>query len=103
VIDIGQIIPTLVQRVQRLAIGDYLEVTSYKRDRGLLVVRLDPQRLRLIEQGFVEHVLECDEGELARTLRPLIKREFPRSNKLRLYAMGPYDAYLAARVQRKTL
>lgn len=96
-----QLIPNLIQRCKRLAIGDYIEVASYKRDRSLLIVRLDADQLRLIERGFEEQTLEVGEDELRHALRPLIKREFPRSHKLRLYAMGAYDEKLAARVRRK--
>ena len=102
-IDKRSLLPELVKKVRALPIGDYLEVRSYKRDRGLLLIRLDARKIRIEEDGFERNRFEAEEADLKRLLKPLIKREFPRSNKLRVYARGPYDPFRAARVARKTI
>ncbi len=102
-IDKSRLLPVLLKKVAGLPIGDYLEVRSYKRDRALLLIRLSPERIQIEEDGFEQHRFEVAEPDLRRLLKTLIKREFPRSNKLRVYAMGGYDPYRAARVARKTL
>lgn len=102
-LDIQTLIPSLLKRVAKLETGDYLEVCSYKRDRCLRLIRLDGVQIRVEEDGFEQHGFELPEGELKRLLKTLVKREFPRSNKVRVYEMGPWDPHRAGRVDRKRI
>ncbi len=61
-----------------------LELLSYKRDRMVAVIRLDDSRFLLRERGFVDQEIEVDRAGLARLLKTVIRREFPRSRKVRV-------------------
>jgi len=101
-IDRNTIIPSLLQRAAKLAIGDHLEARSYKRDRGFLIVREGEDRYRVIEDGFEQSDQRMLQGALRKHLKTLVKREFPRSHKIRVYDLGPFDE-LARWPQRKRI
>jgi hypothetical protein len=79
------LIEDLLRRLRKLPVGECLEVRSYKRDRGFLLVRQGDDRFRLVEDGFEQADLALAASDLKRTLRTVVKREFPRSHKLRVY------------------
>lgn len=96
------LIPTLLRRLQSLPDGHCLDVRSYKRDRGFLLIRLDGATTRVVEDGFEKQRIDVAAADLKKTLKDLVKREFPRSNKLRVYDLGEYDAGAEA-MPRKVL
>ena len=102
-IDKTNIIPTLLRRLDKLSVGHCLDVRSYKRDRGLLIVKAAPTHYRIIEDGFEARRLEVAEEDLKKTLKTLVKREFPRSNRLRVYDLGAQDEGACTRIMRKVL
>jgi hypothetical protein len=51
------------------------------------VLLLDNNRVLVHERGYREGELILDKAELAKHLRSLIKYEFPRSRKVRLYQL----------------
>ena len=67
-----------------------LDLRSYKRDRSVLIIRVKEKEFQVIENGFHQEVFEVDLPGLRALLKKLIKREFPRSNKLRIYMLGIY-------------
>lgn len=58
---------------------------TYKRDRSVVVLRVGEDTYRLKEKGFEENTFETDFKGLKKLLKALLKREFPRSNKIRVY------------------
>jgi hypothetical protein len=62
-----------------------IEILSYKRNRGVSVLRLSEGEFRVIERGYLEQELRLAPKELGKALKTIIKREFPRSRKVRLY------------------
>ena len=65
-----------------------LEILSYKRDRGVSVLRLSKGEFRVIERGYCEQELRLAPEELAKALKTIIKREFPHSRKVRVYNLA---------------
>ncbi len=61
-----------------------LELLSFKRDRSVAVFRLSDQRYFLVEHGFIRQERIVEAAGLSRLLKVIIKREFPRSHKVRL-------------------
>lgn len=65
--------------------GDVLSVRTWKGDRGLTVTCTGEDCFTLAEDGFQN---QTDEGlsrqMVLKALKPIARREFPRSNKLRL-------------------
>ncbi len=45
---------------------------------------------RVIESGFNNEIFEVEGVALRSLLKKLLKKEFPRSNKLRIYMLGLY-------------
>lgn len=93
----------LMRRVGALAPGHALDVRTYKRNRSVVFVAQGGGRYRVVESGFEERDFVIGEKRLSRTLKELRRREFPRSNKVRVYDLGEYDPDAAAPAQRKVL
>ncbi|WP_303905207.1 hypothetical protein [Thiohalomonas denitrificans] len=91
-------IAEVMRRAAVLPLGHALEVRSYKRDRGFMLVREGEADYRLIEEGF-EQARVCVRCEdLKRLLKTVVKREFPRSNKLRIYETGEFREWVSRKV-----
>ena len=90
-LDIATLVPNLIKRAKKLPVGQYLDVRSYKCDRYLLIIKLTEDLFKVVEHGFEEAEIEVDAASLKRTLKTLTKREFPRSNKIRVYTLGAYE------------
>lgn len=65
-----------------------VSVLSYKRDRGIDIMWRENGRVWVRERGYAEREQEATPAELPRLLQTLLKYEFPRSRKLRLYRIG---------------
>lgn len=61
-----------------------VELLSYKRNRFISIVRVDDESYLVRERGYRDQEIRVIGEELPRLLRGLIKREFPRSRKVRL-------------------
>lgn len=77
-----------------------LELLTYKRNRGVAVTKLEDGTYQVHERGYREEVSVVSERELSRLLKTILKRECPRSRKVRLYHLA--SAQEAGR-PRKTL
>ena len=100
-IEKGNVIAAVLARLKKLSVGEHLDVRSYKRDRSVLIIRHDSSTVRILERGFFEEEHMVEAVQLKKTLKLIVKREFPRSNKLRLYDMGPYEAFAATPRRKK--
>jgi len=67
------------------------EVLSYKRNRGLDILRIDSDLVLVRERGYREAEYRVAPGELGKLLKSLCKYEFPRSRQLRLYQITSPD------------
>lgn len=90
-IDAASLQKTLPARLRALPEGHALDVRTYKRDRGAVFVRTGPDAWRVLEHGYRTRDAVVAGAELARTVKDLVRNEFPRSNKIRVYALGPFD------------
>jgi len=57
----------------------------------------------VIEDGFFKEEFRVDSTKLKKLFKTILKREFPRSHKIRLYTMGKYDENRAKNIKRKRL
>lgn len=57
---------------------------SYKRNRGIAIIKKDELLFEVREDGYEQQVLEFPTDKLTKELKTMIKREFPRSRKVRL-------------------
>ena len=86
-----------LKRIRRLAAGEGFSLLTFKGDRGLHVERRTDGRLALMVFGFAPEECVLEDGEFRKKLKGIMKREFPRSNRLRVrrFAAGersPFEA-----------
>jgi len=72
--------------------GHHLDIRPYKRNRSVVIVRGTEAVYEIIEEGFFCERFSVEASRLKKTLSVVIKKEFPRSRKIRVYSMGPYPA-----------
>ena len=101
-IDKEKTIETVCGRIRKLPTGHYLDIRSYKRNRSVMVVKMEKELL-VIEDGYFKDRLRIKPEKLKRVLKTLLKREFPRSRKIRLYVMGRFSEEEALNMKRKIL
>lgn len=86
-ITINQLESECRRALKKLTADEHLSVRSWKGDRGFSVSRL-ADGYRLVEDGFQNKTADFStEAALMKEIRRLVKREFPRSHKLRFTTM----------------
>ena len=83
-VNIATIIADTRRALKKIDPPGGIELLSYKRNRGIAIIKKSSNLLLLREKGYSELEFELSEENLARELKIMIKREFPRSRKLRL-------------------
>lgn len=79
------VIKKIVSGLAKLAPPHGFEILSYKRNRGIDILLIGKETVWVREHGYTEEDFEVPPDELERLLKTLIKYEFPRSRKLRVY------------------
>jgi hypothetical protein len=86
------ILRTLMQRLAKLQPPQGVELLSYKRNRAIGVLLQEGGRFLVRERGYREEARIVNGEELQKHLKALIKYEFPRSRKIRMYQVeGPAE------------
>jgi hypothetical protein len=102
-IDKTKIIDVVTERLKNLPTGHYLDLRTYKRNRSILIVKMDEDDLLIIEDGFFKERFRINSDKLRKLLSALLKKEFPRSHKIRLYPMGRFMEKEMQNIKRKVL
>jgi hypothetical protein len=102
-IDKSKIIDAVCERLEKLPIGHYLDLKTYKRNRTVLIVKIDEAKLLIIEDGYFKDRFIIKPDKLKKLLKTLLKKEFPRSKKIRLYTMGKFVDEEVLNTKRKIL
>ena len=102
-IDKTKIIDTVRERLKKLPLGHYIDLKTYKRNRTVIIVKIDEKELLVIEDGYFKDRFLIKPDKLKKLLKTLFKREFPRSKKIRLYVMGKFVDEEALNTIRKIL
>ncbi len=90
-VNIQSAIKRVQQIVRKLEPPQGVELLTYKRNRGITIIKIDEQTVSIQERGYEEQTLLVEIGELGKTLKTITKREFPRSRKVRVYQLdSPY-------------
>ena len=102
-IDKTTLIPTLLERLQKMPVGHCVDIRTYKRNRSVLFIKESEQDFRILQNGFqtLEHQVSLT--KMPRFLKGILKKEFPRSNKVRLYDLGLYNPQTSQHMERKVL
>ncbi len=102
-IDKTKIIETVVERLKSLPTGHYLDIRTYKRNRSVIIVNKQNAELLIIQNGYEFQKYEIKKDKLKKLIKTLLKKEFPRSHKVRLYTMGKFDESQALNNKRKII
>lgn len=102
-IDKTKISEIVSDKLKKLPAGHYLDLRTYKRNRSVLIVKASEQKLLVIENGYFNERFKIDACKLNKLLKTLVRREFPRSNKIRLYVMGEFFEEEALDIRRKII
>lgn len=102
-IDKTKIIETVTERLKNLPFGHYLDVRTYKRNRAVIIVKQSDDQLLVIQNGYEFARFEIKPDRLKKLLKTLLKKEFPRSTKVRLYTMGAFKESEALDNKRKII
>ena len=68
-----------------------IELLSYKRNRGIAILKRGDGSILLKEYGYKDQELVIPAANLSKTLKTMVKREFPRSRKVRLIKLDSPD------------
>ena len=90
-INIDAALKDVLGRLHKMSPGQGVEVLSYKRNRGVSILKLGEGEVLVREHGYGERERIFPEDELQRRLRTIFRFEFPRSRKVRVYALGSGD------------
>ena len=102
-IDKYKIIETVIEKLKKLPLDHYLDLRTYKRNRSLAIVKKSEDDLLIIEDGYFHERYHLRLDKLKKTLKTLLKKEFPRGHKVRLYVMGEFNEEKAKNTARKIL
>lgn len=102
-IDKTKIVDTVVERLKRLPVSHYLDLRTYKRNRSVVIVKQAEDEVLVIEDGYFKEQFRVSPEKLKKVLKALLRKEFPRSRKIRLYVMGEFVEEDALNTQRKIL
>ncbi len=90
-VNIQSAIKRVQQIIRKLEPPQGVEILTYKRNRGITIIKIDEETVSIQERGYNEQTLLVEIKDLARQLKSIAKREFPRSRKVRVYQLdSPY-------------
>lgn len=84
-VNIDSVIRALLPKLEKLTPPQGIELLSYKRNRSIAVLLLGDNTFLVRERGYREAEQVVGKAGLQKHLKSLIKYEFPRSRKIRLY------------------
>ena len=76
-----------IRLIGKAPINSGIEIMSYKRNRTVALIRLSNRRVLLRENGYLDDETEVDLEQLSKKLKLVLKREFPRSRKVRFFKL----------------
>lgn len=74
-----------IRLIKKAPINGGIEIMSYKRNRTVALIRLSEDTVTVLEKGYLVEENEVKIEQLAKRLKPIFKREFPRSRKVRFF------------------
>lgn len=100
-IDKATAIPTIMNKLKKLPVGHAIDIRTYKRNRSVVIARIATDEFDVVEKGFHEERFQLPLSKMKKLLKNLLKKEFPRSTKMRLYDLGKSEADV--HIQRKKI
>lgn len=98
-INISSILADTLRALEKIDPPGGVELLSYKRNRGIAIIKKFNNEVQVLEQGYSEQEIEIPFSQLGKELKTMLKREFPRSRKVRLIKFD--DPKLLERTRQK--
>jgi hypothetical protein len=102
-IDKTRIVDTVCERLKTLPVSHCLDLRTYKRNRSVMIAKLAEDDLLVVENGYFKERFQVKPEKLRKLLKTLMKKEFPRSRKIRLYVLDKFSEDEALHAKRKIL
>ncbi len=80
-----------MRKLKKIPVGRGVDLRTYKRDRSVVIIRVSEDSFSVNEDGFENEHFRTDSKGLKKLFKKLLKREFPRSNKIRVYEVDGGD------------
>ena len=87
-INIDTAIKRAIQMLRKLSPPQGLEILTYKRNRGVTILKQEEDLFAVRERGYEENEYSVSFNALPKLLKSISKREFPRSRKVRIYQLS---------------
>ena len=84
-VNIASVTATAMRELKKMEAPGGIELLSYKRNRTIAIIKKNDVIVEIRERGYEELDFEVPVAKLGKELKALIKREFPRSRKVRLF------------------
>lgn len=94
-------IENVLTRMTKMPLGSAIDLRTYKRNRSVLIRRVGEDDYEVEQNGYEQNSFAVDGSKMKKLLKTLLKKEFPRSTKIRLYNLDAAEAM--EHKQRKTL
>ncbi len=102
-IDKDVFLKVILKKAEKLPVGHYLDIRTYKRNRYVLLIKIASEKFKIVENGFYQNEYFTDLKDLKKIFKKLLKLEFPRSHKIRIYNMGEFTEEKAKNIKRKKI
>jgi len=86
-VNISAVLRLTMQKLRKTEISSGIGLSSYKRNRKILIFKKSQKWYILKEQGYRDEEKILALESLEKALSDGIKREFPRSRKIRMYTL----------------
>ncbi len=77
------ILRTTMAMIRKLKPGYEVELKTFKKDRGLEIIRTEDDHIFLVETGYENKKIELEGSNMEKTIKDAFYREFPRSHQVR--------------------
>lgn len=100
-IDKATAVETVLERLKKLPVGHAIDLRTYKRNRSVVIKHTGDDIFEVFQNGYEQERYTEPFKKIRKLLKLLLKKEFPRSTKIRLYNLGETDADVT--VKRKKI
>lgn len=84
-VNVDSVIRSLLQKLEKLRPPQGIALLSYKRNRSIAVLLRSDSTFLVRERGYREEEQIVAKTDLQKHLKLLVKYEFPRSRKIRMF------------------
>lgn len=87
-INIATVPKRVVALISKAEPAQGVEILTYKRNRGVEITKTEQGEVVVREWGYNEESWQVSAEHLSKILKTILKREFPRSRKVRIYHLN---------------